>query len=135
MLCSHIVNRHSPVTQVIESEGESRIIMSERPLRNSTVSPIIQKLPPEAVAVLQQNLGEVVEVSFPIKGSQLFLTACCNSFRDLPLFGCLPKSKQKLHNSTIGCLCNSTVTCACTLSPSHTIQASQSCCPYINKDM
>lgn len=79
LLVSHIVNRHSPVTQVIESEGESRIIMSERPLRNSTVSPIVQKLPPEAVAVLQQNLGEVVEVSIPIRVSQLFLTACCNT--------------------------------------------------------
>ena len=65
LLLSHIVNRDTPVMQVIESAGESRIIMSERPLRNSTVSPIVQKLPPEAIAVLQQNLGEVVEVSVP----------------------------------------------------------------------
>ena len=52
------------VLQVSDTHsGNPRIIMTARILRNVPEHAAIQKLPSEALAVLQQNLGEIVEVS------------------------------------------------------------------------
>ncbi len=52
------------VMQVSETHiGNPRIIMTARILRNVPEHAAIQKLPSNALAVLQQNLGEIVEVS------------------------------------------------------------------------
>jgi Asp-tRNA(Asn)/Glu-tRNA(Gln) amidotransferase A subunit family amidase len=52
------------VMQVSQTHiGNPRIIMTARVLRHVSEHAAVQKLPSEALAVLQQNLGEVVEVS------------------------------------------------------------------------
>jgi len=52
------------VLQVSETHiGNPRIIMTARILRPVPEHAAVQKLPSEALAVLQQNLGEIVEVS------------------------------------------------------------------------
>ena len=52
------------VLQVLETHtGNPRIIMTARILRPVPEHAAVQKLPAEALAVLQQNLGEIVEVS------------------------------------------------------------------------
>ena len=55
------------VMQVSETHiGNPRIIMTARILRHVPEHAAVQKLPSEALAVLQQNLGEVIEVSITL---------------------------------------------------------------------
>lgn len=61
--------------QVSETHiGNPRIIMTARILRSEPEHAAVQKLPSEALAVLQQNLGEIVEVSM-LKSFKLFSIA------------------------------------------------------------
>ena len=55
------------VMQVSETHiGNPRIIMTARILRHVPEHAAVQKLPSQALAVLQQNLGEVIEVSITL---------------------------------------------------------------------
>jgi len=48
---------------VVEDAQGASIVMSERPLKGMSENPSVQQLPEQHLAVLQQNLGEVIEVS------------------------------------------------------------------------
>ncbi len=68
------------VMQVSETHiGNPRIIMTARILRHVPEHAADQKLPSEALAVLQQNLGEVVEVSV-LKSLMSFSDCIANYF-------------------------------------------------------
>ena len=50
------------LVKVLKEGKHSPIVMSERPLRKISDNPSVQSLPPGHLAVLEQNLGEVIEV-------------------------------------------------------------------------
>ena len=55
---------------IISVSQDRRVVMTERPLDSLSENPSTQRLQPQYLAVLGQNLGEVVEVSLNSQSSR-----------------------------------------------------------------